>query len=156
MDITATALPIGHAMSRIGCFLAGCCYGVPTDLPWGVTFINPMVDAPVGVPLHPTQLYAVAYLLAIGGAVNWFYSRRRFDGQVMLLYLVLYSVARSVNEVVRGDAERGWVLESLLGQTISFSQGLSLVVAMAAIAVFFLGARGTGTPDGSEPGDAGT
>ena len=141
MDLTAAALPIGHGLSRLGCYFAGCCYGVPTDVPWAITFTDPRVDAPVGVPLHPTQLYAALYLFAIGAVLNWFYARRRFDGQVMLLYLVLYSVARSLNELVRGDAERGFLLEEQLGQVISFSQGISLLVAAVALGIFFFGAR---------------
>jgi phosphatidylglycerol:prolipoprotein diacylglycerol transferase len=140
-DVVATALPIGHAISRLGCFAAGCCYGTPTDLPWAVTYADPLADAPQGVPLHPTQLYAALYLFAIGGVCNWFYARKAFDGQVMLLYLVLYAVARSLNEVVRGDFERGWFLESWLRQTLTTSQGLSILLACGAIAVFWWGAR---------------
>lgn len=141
MDIIATALPLGHAVSRLGCFFAGCCYGTPTDLPWGVTYTDSLTDAPHGVPLHPTQLYAVAYLVAIGALCNYFYSRKQFHGQVMLLYLLCYAVMRSLNEILRGDAARGYFLEQVLGQTLSTSQGLSLIVAATALGVFLWGAR---------------
>ena len=140
-DAVATALPIGHGISRLGCLAAGCCYGTPTDLPWGVTYSHPLTDAPHGVALHPTQLYAALYLFAIGGACTWLYPRKSFDGQVMLLYLVAYAVARSLNEMVRGDFERGWFLEGWLGQTLSTSQGLSILLAVGAVVVFWWGAR---------------
>ncbi|MBW1877487.1 MAG: prolipoprotein diacylglyceryl transferase [Deltaproteobacteria bacterium] len=140
-DVVATALPISHAISRLGCLAAGCCYGTPSVLPWAVTYSHPLTDAPHGVSLHPTQLYAALYLFAIGAACNWFYNRKSFDGQVMWLYLVLYAVARSLNEVVRGDVERGWFLEDWLGQTLTTSQGLSILLACAALGVFWWGAR---------------
>jgi phosphatidylglycerol:prolipoprotein diacylglycerol transferase len=135
-DIFATALPLGHAIARVGCLMAGCCFGRPTTLPWGVTYSDPLTPAPHGVPLHPTQIYEALYLLAIFGICNWFYPRRRFDGQVMALYLLLYAGCRTLNEFLRGDGTRGWVLEGLLGQHVSTSQGLSVVVALIALVVF--------------------
>lgn len=135
MDVFATALPIGHAISRVGCFFAGCCYGAPTELPWGVTFTDELSVAPKGIPLHPTQLYEVVYLVGIAAVCAWFYGRKRFDGQVMLLYLTLYPLFRSANEVLRGD-ERGWFLEPVLGRTLSSAQAISIVVALAAFTVF--------------------
>lgn len=141
MDMVAAAAPLGHAVSRLGCFFAGCCYGRPTDVPWAVIYTDDLAPAEYGVPVHPTQLYEAAYLFAIFVVVNVFYSRKRFDGQVTLLYLMLYAVLRSVNEVFRGDSTRGWFLESVLGQTVSTSQGLSLVIALVALVVFLVGAR---------------
>src|SRR5678815_3767384 len=135
-DIFATALPLGHAIARVGCLMAGCCFGKPTSLPWGVTYSDPLTPAPHGVPLHPTQVYEALYLLVIFGVCNWFYPRRRFDGQVMALYLLMYAAFRTLNEFLRGDGTRGWVLESLLGPTISTSQGLSVLVAVIALVVF--------------------
>lgn len=136
MDVVATAAPFGHAVARLGCLAAGCCYGLPTSLPWGVTYSHPLTDAPHAVALHPTQLYAALYLAAIGAACNWLYARKRWNGQVMLLYLVSYAVARSLNEVLRGDFERGWFLPEALGQVLTTSQGLSILFAAAAIVVF--------------------
>ena len=141
MDIFASAFPLAHAITRLGCFAAGCCYGQPTDGWWGVTFNHPLGAARTDVPVHPTQLYEVGYNLLIFAAVSWMYSRRKFDGQVMLLYLVLYAFARSVNETFRGDETRGYFLEGVLGQTLSFSQGISILVAFAGIGVFLVMAR---------------
>ena len=61
-DFLIVGLPLGHALGRVGCFLAGCCFGKPTSLPWGVTFTDPhslVAREYLGVPLHPTQLYEV-------------------------------------------------------------------------------------------------
>jgi phosphatidylglycerol:prolipoprotein diacylglycerol transferase len=141
MDITASAAPLGHALSRLGCLGAGCCYGSPTDLPWGVVYSDPLAPGPKGVHLHPTQLYEFGYLLVIFGIVTWLYPRRAFKGQVALVYLMTYAFLRTGNELLRGDETRGWVLEGLLGPTISTSQGLSLLVAVVALTVFLIGAR---------------
>jgi phosphatidylglycerol:prolipoprotein diacylglycerol transferase len=141
MDAFATVLPLGHALSRVGCLLAGCCYGKPTELPWGVTYSDPLAMAPHDVPLHPTQAYESLYLLGIFAFLNAFYPRRRFDGQVALLYLTLYPLLRSLNEFLRFDPTRGWFLESVFGPTVSTSQALSVLIASVACAVFLVGAR---------------
>jgi len=140
MDIVATALPLGHGFARIGCFTAGCCYGRTTSLPWAVTFTDPGSAAPLDVPLHPVQLYEAAGLFALAGLCAWVYARKRFDGQVMLTYLLGYAVLRTITKAFRGDA-RGWFLEPLLGHTLSTSQGLSILVAIAALGVFLWDAR---------------
>jgi phosphatidylglycerol---prolipoprotein diacylglyceryl transferase len=136
-DILATALPLAHAVSRVGCFLAGCCYGAPSDAAWAVTFPADSPTAPPGVPLHPVQLYEAAALLLIGVATNVFYTFRRFDGQVFLLYVVSYAASRFVLEFFRGDPGRG----SFLGTSLSFSQGMSLLVVGAALFVWARRAR---------------
>lgn len=134
-DVFATGMPLGHAISRLGCFAAGCCFGTPSDAPWAVTYPPDSVIAPAGVPLHPAQLYEALGLFGITLAVNVLYPRRRFDGQVFLLYAGLYAALRPVMELFRGDGTRGWFLEGLLGQTLSLSQGLSLVVAVGCLAL---------------------
>lgn len=142
-DIFGTAFPLSHAISRVGCFAAGCCYGAPTSAgaPWAVVFPDSQPLAPPGVPLHPVQLYEAATLVAIAAATNAFYPRRRFDGQVFLLYLVLYAVDRAVLELFRGDLDRGWFLPGIFGQVVTWSQGMSGVFAVVALAVFLFGAR---------------
>jgi phosphatidylglycerol:prolipoprotein diacylglycerol transferase len=137
MDIFGTALPLGHAISRIGCFLAGCCYGKPTDGPLGVVYTDALTVAPRDVHLHPTQLYEAGALVLIWAATSWWYSRKRFDGQVMLLYLTLYAAARTTLELWRGDPERGFVWNAPWG-LVSTSQAISAGVFVAALAVFLL------------------
>ena len=140
-DAFACALPVGHAISRIGCFFAGCCYGTPTDLPWGVTFTHSLADAPTDIALHPTQLYESAILFGIAAMVNLAHSRRRFVGQSLLVYFALYAVSRFVVEFVRGDASRGFFLESVLGPLMTLSQGVAVVFLLGVLVAWAVLAR---------------
>jgi phosphatidylglycerol:prolipoprotein diacylglycerol transferase len=100
-DTFAPSIVAGAAVGRIGCFLAGCCYGKPTQLPWGVRF--PGMNGPV----HPTQLYDSLSALCLALFLFWNYPRRKFDGENIAWLLILYPVLRSLSESVRGDADRG-------------------------------------------------
>ena len=134
LDALAPTVGFSIFLARLGCLGAGCCYGLPTEMPWGITFDHPDAIAPLGVPLHPTQLYAALFEgLMLGVAMWWLYPRRRFDGQVILTLGVLYPLVRSANEMLRGDGERGWLLESVLGQTLTPAQGFSIVVATVCL-----------------------
>ncbi|MCP4806145.1 MAG: prolipoprotein diacylglyceryl transferase [Proteobacteria bacterium] len=133
MDAIAPAVGFGLLVARLGCFGAGCCYGGPTDLPWGVLFDHPDSIAPGDVVRHPTQLYASLYGLALGIGLLWLYPRRRFDGQVILVAGILYPILRSFNEMVRNDGERGYLWEAVLGQTLTPAQGFSLVLAALSL-----------------------
>jgi len=94
-DLLALGVAAGYPFGRIGCFLNGCCYGHPTDLPWAVAF---PFD---GVPRHPTQLYSFGIGLLIF-AVLWGWRRRKpFDGYLMWLYLLLYAAYRFVMDFWR-------------------------------------------------------
>ena len=152
MDIAATALPVGHAFARMGCLLAGCCFGLPSDLPWAVTFSHPLaLSPPHGIPLHPVQAYESALLLGIALFVNLLYGRRQWVGQAMCAYLVLYAFVRSVTEQFRGDVSRGFVAEEWLGQTLSFSTSVSMGIALVALVLFaWLPRRMLGTIRGPE------
>jgi phosphatidylglycerol:prolipoprotein diacylglycerol transferase len=132
-DLFAPGIALGHAIGRLGCFFAGCCYGKPTTVPWAVTFTNKLaqdlVGVPVGVPLHPTQLYEAGAEFLIFLALLAFRKRKTYHGQIVLLYLVLYSCARFIIEFYRGDQERG----VFLGGWLSTSQLIGLIVIPAAI-----------------------
>ena len=141
-DVMLPTVALGHAFGRIGCFAVGCCYGRETaSLPWAVRFPASSWEqvAPVGVPLHPVQLYEAAVNLAIFILLAWWwYPRRRFDGQVALLYLILYSFSRIVLEWFRGDDARGFVFGQQLGSLVSTSQATSVVIGVGAVAGYFL------------------
>lgn len=155
-DLFGRLLPLAHGCARIGCFLAGCCWGLPTDLPWGVVFTDPRAPGPHDLPLHPVQLYEAAGLFAISAGLTWLAPRKRFDGQVMLTYLLAYAVLRSLTEVVRGDAERGFVLEALLGPTISTSQAIAAAfVVLVAVAWPWLARRGRAAAPPATPAPPG-
>jgi phosphatidylglycerol:prolipoprotein diacylglycerol transferase len=104
-DVFAPGIALGHAIGRLGCFSAGCCWGAETGLPWAVTFTNRFsherFGTPVGIPLHPSQLYEAFAELAILAVLLWWFRRPHRDGSVLGLYLVLYSVVRFAVEFVR-------------------------------------------------------
>lgn len=145
-DVFATGLPVAHAVSRVGCFAAGCCYGAPAAGPFAVIYPPDNPLAPHDGPVHAVQLYEAGALLLIGLAVNLYFPRRRWDGQVFLLYALLYAIARAALETFRGDAARGWFLPSLLGPVLTFSQGVSVVFAAVALALFLGVARRAAPP----------
>jgi len=106
-DLVGPALALGHGFGRIGCFLAGCCYGRTCDLPWGVIFTDPRAEELTGIPLglerHPVQLYE-SFLNFTNFLVLFLILRRkRFDGQVFSFYIMNYSVIRFFTEYFRGD-----------------------------------------------------
>ncbi len=111
---------------RLGCFLAGCCYGRPTTLPWGVAF-PPGSEAAkrwgAGVPVHPAQLYEAAAFIGFAGLYFWIRRRRSFAGQTFLWVLVAYSATRFGNEFFRGDPRT-----ELGGLTAPQWLGLSLII----------------------------
>ena len=109
-DCFAPGLALGHAFGRIGCFAAGCCYGHPTHVPWAVVFTNPtsQVDASLlGIPIHPTQLYEMIVEFVNFALLYWLIKRKRFEGQIVGLYMFIYGIARFFLEFLRGDPGRG-------------------------------------------------
>ena len=96
-DFLCPYVALTHAFGRLGCFMTGCCYGRACNLPWAVQF--PELPSPV----HPTQLYEAFFLFALFAFLNWQYSRKKFDGQIMALYFVLYPIGRFVIEFFRAD-----------------------------------------------------
>ncbi len=102
-DAVAPALALGLFIGRIGCFLAGDDYGKPSNVPWAVRFSDPDALAPLGIALHPTQLYLSLNGLALFGILHAASKRERFAGRIFCLFLMLYAVTRFVIEFFRGD-----------------------------------------------------
>jgi phosphatidylglycerol---prolipoprotein diacylglyceryl transferase len=131
-DIWAPGIALGQAIGRIGCLMAGCCYGRPTyDLPWSVTFTDAACLAPTGIPLHPTQVYSVISGLVIFAILMFVFVKKKFDGQVLLWFVILHSTARLLIERFRGD-DRGLIFDSSMSMT-QFVTLLLLIVAVAAL-----------------------
>jgi len=129
LDIMSIVTCIVHGFGRLSCFMAGCCYGLPTDSFLGVIFSDPKCAAPLNTPIHPTQLYEATFIFLLLTALLILKKRKRFDGQVFLVYLVIYACGRSVIELFRGDFERGFLIKDI----ISNSQFISiLIIAVAA------------------------
>jgi phosphatidylglycerol:prolipoprotein diacylglycerol transferase len=134
LDIMAITTLIVHGTGRIGCFLAGCCYGIPNDGFLSVVFRDPLCQArPLNTPLHPTQLYSVFLIYGIMVLLLVIMKRKSFAGQIFLLYLILYSFGRIWIEIFRGDISRGYVIDNL----ISNSQFISLLVFFISIYFYF-------------------
>ncbi|MEP2670063.1 MAG: prolipoprotein diacylglyceryl transferase [Cyclobacteriaceae bacterium] len=132
LDVMAIVTCIVHGFGRIGCFMSGCCHGKPTDSFLSVIFTNPICQAePLNTPLHPTQLYESAFIFSLMGLLVWISNRKQFDGQLFLIYLILYSIGRSFLEILRGDEERGFIIQDVL----SHSQFISIMVI--AVAIYF-------------------
>jgi phosphatidylglycerol:prolipoprotein diacylglycerol transferase len=138
-DVFAPGIALGHVIGRFGCFFAGCCWGKPTTLPWGITFTDPFAAANVGTPLnqslHPTQLYeAGAEFLILVLLLSTERFGRRFAGRTFWLYILLYAVSRYIIEFYRDDP-RGSV------GPLSTSQFISVILAPLAIVMLVYLAR---------------
>jgi phosphatidylglycerol:prolipoprotein diacylglycerol transferase len=140
-DLCGPAIALGQAIGRIGCFMAGDDYGRPTNLPWAVVFRDPEATdiggTPLGIPLHPVQIYESLVCMALFLFLVWLARRKRFDGQIILAYSILYAVARFLLEYLRGDADRGFVIEGLL----STSQFIAVVVFVICVPLFLIRLR---------------
>ena len=123
-DTIIPGVSLGHAIGRIGCFFAGCCYGCRTDLPIGVRFPPGSEAWLLGGPVHPTQLYESAAEVVIFSLLLVLRSRKRFHGQVVLAYGLLYAPARFAIELLRGDAQRGMHLGLSTSQWTSIAIGV--------------------------------
>ena len=134
-DIVAPGVAFGHALGRLGCFLAGSCYGRPTNLPWAVTYSDPTSLARdiLGIPVHPTQLYSAAFLILLSAILVFIGSRSSFKGQVIATYGILYGTFRFFIEFLRGDPRGTVVLADI---TLSTSQAVSLVLVPASLGLY--------------------
>jgi len=121
LDLAAAPVALGHSIGRVGCFMAGCCYGKPTSLPWGVTFTNPIAEriagTPLNVSLHPTQLYEAGAEFLNFLLLVWLGTRQRFAGQLVGAYFILYGIERGAIEFLRADP----------GRTMMFHDAVSLM-----------------------------
>jgi phosphatidylglycerol:prolipoprotein diacylglycerol transferase len=131
-DVCGPAIALGQAIGRIGCLMAGDDYGRPTNLPWGIAFTDPdagqIGGAPLGVRLHPVQLYESLVCLLLFVILVRLSRRKHVDGEVILVYTAVYAGARFLLEFFRGDADRGFVFGGLL----STSQFIAVVLGPAA------------------------
>ena len=140
-DVFAPGIALGHVTGRLGCLAAGCCYGKPTDVPWAIVFTNPLaaanVGTPLGVPLHPTQIYEAGIeLLILVFLLTTERKGKQFAGRTFWAYIFLYAVSRYVVEIYRGDP-RGEVFG------VSTSQFISLILAPLSVAMLIWLARST-------------
>ena len=137
-DVTVIGMALGHGIGRMGCFCAGCCYGLPTTLPWGVKFpllggnAHPYARGFV----HPTQIYEAVLDLANFVILFWVWRKRKFPGQVFSLYLINYGVIRFLLEYIRNDGGRGYLIRggSPLA-SLSLPQLLSIILILGGVLI---------------------
>jgi phosphatidylglycerol:prolipoprotein diacylglycerol transferase len=151
-DAFTPGISLGHALGRLGCFAAGCCYGKPTDAPWGVVFTRPetyqLSRTPLGVRMHPTQIYEFLAEITIFAILVLMIRRYRahgrrpahmneggtalasFAGKITGTYAFLYGVARFFLEFLRDDPERGSVFGGAMSGTQLISIGLVILGGM--------------------------
>ncbi len=143
-DICVQYLALGEAITRVGCFLNGCCWGEPTHVPWGVHFPRHSyawlehvkeglleASAPASLSVHPTQLYMVGGLVITFLLMRLLSARPHREGAIILHYCLLYGILRFSVEHFRGDSAR-----SVLGLTVS--QSISAALIVFAVAGYFL------------------
>ncbi|SED17068.1 Prolipoprotein diacylglyceryl transferase [Tenacibaculum sp. MAR_2009_124] len=111
LDILAVTTTIVHVIGRMGCFFAGCCFGKPTDIAFGMVF--PKTN---NITVHPSQLYEVFSILLILITLLIVKQKKQFNGQVFLLYVSFYAIIRGGLEIFRGD-KRGFIIENCLSHS---------------------------------------
>ena len=142
-DLFIPYVALCHAFGRLGCLAAGCCFGNPTDSPWGIVFPNGSMAhqqhhrdelissySDAALAIHPTQLYEAGAEMLMFWLLILVRRNKRFHGQLMLIWLSCYPVIRTVIEFFRGDKERGVYI-------MSTSQWISIIVAAFAVWSYF-------------------
>jgi len=135
-DALAPSIALGSVFGRMGCLLNGCCYGRPTDVPWAIHF--PVGHETHGVGVHPTEIYDGLLNLLLYFGLAWVFRRRKFDGEVVALYLVGYSICRFIVEFFRGD----YPPDHIHAGYFTSAQLLSAPIFLAGLGLWFwLGRR---------------
>jgi len=142
-DVLIPSVSLGQAIGRIGCLMAGCCWGASCNLPWAITYTSPVahsnVGTPLGVPLHPFPVYAMLFNFILYLFLAWLYRRGLTVGRVFASYLVAYGGGRFLLEFTRGDSIRGFVFHGWLSTSqfigiilVALGMGLHLWVGRSA------------------------
>lgn len=126
-DAASLGICVGLAMGRIGCLLGGCCFGSSCDLPWGVH----MANEPALGSLHPVQLYEFIFLMVMFAFLWWRRTKKSYEGEVTVIFIGSYAIARYILEFYRGDLIRGFIVEPWM----STSQFIGLIFLPIAIAI---------------------
>lgn len=136
LDVGCTYAPLTHFFGRLGCFFAGCCFGAPTNLPWGVIYTNELASAPLNLALHPTQLYsAMLYLIFYWILISLNKRKLLLSGQIFTLYLLMTSSERLLVDFFRNDRIFNYMTSMLTGNFLSVHQLISLAIALTSITI---------------------
>ena len=138
-DIVSPAFGLGIGLTRIGCFMVGCCFGKACGLPWGVVFPPNSIPAAIpelaGQPIHPTQLYSSLYGWIIFTALMLLDRKRRFPGFILAVFFMMYGVARFLVDFVRYYNDS---LFTFLGQTWTINQAICLGMFIVGLIMLIL------------------
>ncbi|MDR1941120.1 MAG: prolipoprotein diacylglyceryl transferase [Endomicrobium sp.] len=134
-DIIAPALALGHAFGRIGCFMAGCCYGKPSNALWSVVFSNPDSLAVKNVHIHPTQIYESLSDFIIFILLRAYNKKSHADGKTAAFYMIGYAAMRFVVEFFRGDFRGDYFFG------LSPSQNISILLFACGVLLLFVSAK---------------
>jgi len=141
IDVFAPYLALGQMFGRIGCTLAGCCHGIVAPFlffPVSYVVTNPAsFSRPLGVPLYATQLWQAAGNFLIFCILIALRKKKKFDGQIIATYLVLYAIIRGVIEIFRGDDVRGFLIPDVL----TTSQGIGIIMIICAGFIYWRAER---------------
>lgn len=130
MDMAAAHVPLLHSIARLGCFCAGCCCGAVTSVAWAITYCHPDSSAPLGIPLHPAQLYSSFSLLGIYILMRYVLQPHLIKpGQLASCYLILTGIERAINELFRAEYTPHYFNFLSSNQTIS--------LALIAVGIIF-------------------
>lgn len=141
VDIFIPGLALAMGIGRIGCFLNGCCFGLPTDLPWGVHFPETCHAgyASGGVAIHPTQIYELIGDFAIAGVLLWRTAKVKFEGELFMMFLIMVGIFRFFIETIRYYGEDKLVLLNLGTGHFTFSMLVSLLMSVFGLYMLMRG-----------------
>lgn len=147
-DVFAPGVALGHAIGRLGCLAAGCCWGVRCDLPWAITFHDPaafaLTGVPLEVPLHPSQIYESLTEFLLFGFLYWRFPKAGGTGQIVGLFLVLSSAARFGIEFTRFH-EQGLVWG------LSITQWIAIALAALGAGLLLRSRQAAAAPPARQP-----
>jgi phosphatidylglycerol:prolipoprotein diacylglycerol transferase len=133
VDLVAPGIILAQAVGRVGCTINGCCYGLPTSLPWGIVYTNPESYAPLGVAVHPTQIYEIVFCLIVFAVLLRLRGHFKPDGSLFLIYLSIYSLWRVGIDFLRDGTPFLFGLHQ--------AQVISIIVLLITIPILVLRTR---------------
>lgn len=132
LDLVALSIPVPWIFVKLACLFNGCCHGSRCSMPWAITFPEGAAGAPAGIPLHPTQIYEILIVLCIL-VVFKVLKYERWQGTMLLWFLILYGLGRAATEIFRGDFDH-----HLYVGPLTLSQLVCLAAAGVSILLLFL------------------
>lgn len=131
IDSLAVSIPLFHAFGRIGCFTAGCCYGIPTKSIIGITYTTWVQGSPFTETRVPIQLIEAMLNIMLFALLLWIATHKKTKGKLIMLYIILYALVRFINEFFRGDIDKTILFGFSAAQAISIA--LIIIVSIKLI-----------------------